>query len=158
MSRTKNLLKMDKASLIAYLKGLSEPDSEDVSNLIVLLDLNPNLEVKHIIAHLLHDIGDPKSVEPLIKEIRKSSNENYRGPFVYACEAFDCSEHLEFFVELVIEDSYEVAMTAVMVIENMQLKFSDKLLRRVISKLDEGIKKESKNIESILEVKKILSG
>ena len=91
---------------IKYLNGLmGSVTQESIPAIIKILEENPNQKVKHKAALLLHDSLDQRALEPLINEIKNPLNNNYRGTLVYACEAFDCSDYLELFVDLIINDS-----------------------------------------------------
>jgi HEAT repeat protein len=50
----------------------------------------------------LMELGNPRAFLPLLNAITKPENENYRGTLVYALSAFDCHDHLEELVDLVL--------------------------------------------------------
>ena len=65
----------------------------------------------------LKDAGDPRAVQPLITAICVPENENNRGTLVYALGAFDCSDHIDLLVNLVLNGNYEVSSCAFSIID-----------------------------------------
>jgi len=157
MNNLKNIFNKSEDDIIVLLDELANKiDRGMIPDLIELLGKTPNQIIKHKVALLLHDLKDDRAIEPLIDEISKLSNKNYRGTLVYACEAFDCSDYLELFIDLIINDSNEVATTSVMVIENMREKFDSEILSKQILKLEKALSNDSDNYESIEEAKDFL--
>ncbi|MEM6815319.1 MAG: hypothetical protein AAF600_13195, partial [Bacteroidota bacterium] len=79
------------------------------------------------------------------------------GTLVYSFGAFDCSEYLDFFINLIINDITEVAMTAVLIIEEMERLKKDQITKE-LDRLDKILdqQKENHNKEFLEEVIQIL--
>jgi hypothetical protein len=122
------------------IKQLSNPDVDAVFRALCGLDLSLAIEIipdllnllkstnsykiKHQIALILYDTKDPRCVPFLIDEIQSSFNIGHVGTLIYACEAFDCSEYLPLFVDIVSKDHGEAGWSASSVIRNMKGPFN----------------------------------
>ncbi|MEM0940167.1 MAG: hypothetical protein AAGI25_10325 [Bacteroidota bacterium] len=139
------------------IEALIESKNVSIAQLILILENVNSIELKHKTALRLHDIGDLSALSALVKEIQKDDNKNYRGTLVYSCGAFDCSEYLDFFINLIINDSTEVAMTAVLIIEEMERLKKDQITKE-LDRLDKILdqQKENHNKEFLEEVIQIL--
>lgn len=65
----------------------------------------------------LMGLGDPRAVEALLRVIAKPETVHHRGTLVHALGAFDCRDHLEALVELVLTEDFEVASCAFNILE-----------------------------------------
>jgi HEAT repeat protein len=89
---------------------------------VLIADLDSsNSQTRDAAAIQLMDIGDARAVIPLIKAICEPRNENHRGTLVYALSAFDCIDHFDLLVDLVLNGNFEVATGAFQIIEEANL-------------------------------------
>jgi hypothetical protein len=130
--------------LVIELLDKLEPNIQKsiVPALIDLLGTTKSHKVKHKLALIFHDLKDQRVLPALVKEIFRPYNKNYRGPLVYACEVFDCSQYISDFLKLTVDDNYEVAMTSVLVIENMKGPFEKNELFDYVEYLEEQFGRE----------------
>jgi len=100
----------------------------------LLLDLrSSDAAVRHNAALDLMEIEDPIAILPLLEAIKKPENVNHRGTLVYALSAFDCLEHLELLVDLVLTGDFEVSWSAFGIIQDFE--FAPETSQRLLSQL-----------------------
>ena len=101
----------------------------------LLLDLqSSDAAVRNTAALKLMDSEDPVAILPLLEAIAKPENANHRGTLVYALGGFECLEHLEVLVDLVVSGNFEVASCAFSIIENFE--FTSETIQRMQAQLD----------------------
>jgi len=135
---------------LEYLKSDIDIAKYQIDRLLTIFKFTKNFKIKHILAILLHDIGDIKALPILISEITNPFNKTHRGTLIYACEAFNCSEYLDLFITLVQDENYEVAMTCSLVFEAMTGTFNKKLLKENIKKLKEKLNNLNNSYEDCI--------
>lgn len=127
---------------------------EVIQHLRLILHKSDDFSIKDKIALFFYEFGDDSLVDDLIEEIRKEENQGHYGTLIFACSAFDCSEYLRLFADRVIAENYEVAMSALDVIENMKKGFDENELQSVLESLRNKTKDESierkENIEDAI--------
>lgn len=88
----------------------------------LFLDLkSSDSKIRDTAALELMNIASAVAISPLIEAIAKPENVNHRGTLVYALSAFDCLEHLEFLVDLVLTGNFEVSTGAFGIINDAKL-------------------------------------
>ena len=115
-----------------------------VLDILIPLLKSENAGIRNAAALSLREIGDNRSVKPLVKAITNPKNKNNRGTLVYALEKLDCSKLLSTLVELALCDSYEVQNHALTIISEQSFKTTKKeiiILRQMIKKY---LKKKNK--------------
>lgn len=117
--------------------------SDKVSNLIALITDPENKELKE---EALLTLKKEKGGYLLLAAIEKTKDDAKKQQLIAACweSEIDFTEHLPFFISLVMSDNYFVFLEALTVIENMEGSFVKKDLVESISKL----KNHKKNISS----------
>jgi hypothetical protein len=85
----------------------------------------------------LHDLGDSRAVEPLMKAILRKENENYRGTMVYALDTLDCSALLPHLFDLLFYGNAEVRMRAASVLDHQIFEFDSADLYAIRAKWEE---------------------
>lgn len=113
---------------------------------------------KHKVASLLSKRESELVVPALVEQIKDERNNGYMGRFVFACDSFDCSEYLELFVDLIINGSYEVSMTAEMVLEGMEFLSDKSKVNTALSKLKSRDFKGGENLDNIQDAISYLNG
>jgi len=151
----KRLYSENDKEVIELLDRLEPKTQKDiVPDLINLLELTKSYVIKDKIALIFHDLKDQSVLPVLVKEIFNPNNKGHRGRLIFACEVFDCSQYLDDFLKLSIDDNYEVVMTAALVIENMKGPFEKNEILKNIEYLEEF--KETAKKEFIGEVEGVL--
>ncbi|MBN8704146.1 MAG: hypothetical protein J0M08_13855 [Bacteroidetes bacterium] len=114
----------------------SENKNESIANLTSLLTDPTNKEHKNDILKLLkeHD-----GLHLLIDAISKNKKEHLKSILVAACWESDCncSSHLSFFVDLILNAPILVCLEAATVVESMEGPFKKDELSHTISRLEE---------------------
>jgi hypothetical protein len=85
----------------------------------------------------LHDLGDSRAVEPLMKAILKKENENYRGTMVYALDTLDCPDLLPQLFDLLFYGNAEVKMGAASVLDHQIFEFDSADLYTIRAKWED---------------------
>ena len=95
---------------------------------------------KHYIAEAFGAAQDPRVVPVLIRAAKQPENSEYNAPYFWACEHYDCSAYLPFFVRFLLQsqDPGEAMVACAAVIEAMKGPFAPPLVKRAITKLLQG--------------------
>lgn len=128
---------------------------EAVPALISLMKKSNSPTVWHGIGIAVNDLKDQRLLNSLVKLIQDAKTKGCRGTLVYGLEGLDCSSVLEWLVDLYVNDSYEVRMSAYGCIENIDMeKIEQERIKTCIEKLQDaknrGANKE--DIEVLLEL------
>lgn len=101
----------------------------------LLLDLqSSDAAVRDIAALELMEIKDPHAILALIEAIIKPENANHRDTLVYALGGFNCLDHLEVLVDLVVTGNFEVSLCAFNIIEDFD--FIAETMQRLRTQMD----------------------
>jgi len=113
----------------------------------LIIDLeSTDSSVRNKAAISLMDIGDERAVAPLLKAIQKPENSNYRGTLVYALSAFNCLNHINILVDLVLTGNYEVATGSFQILEQSTLNNEHKKqIKNQIKSIDVATMKKEHN-------------
>lgn len=124
--------------------SMGKPSHQAVTELIELLKASTERKVQHLISDMFATAKDDRVVRVLIKLVQKSDNKDYRCNLLWPLVKYDCTKHLNFFVNLIMEqDGYnEVMWACVEIVRTMKGPFEPSVARRNIRKLFT----ESKNI------------
>ena len=98
---------------------------KSIDTLIIDLE-STDSSVRDKAAISLMDIGDERAVTPLIKAIQKPENSNHRGTLVYALSAFNCLNHINTLVDLILTANFEVATGSYQILEQSNLSKEQK--------------------------------
>lgn len=92
---------------------------------------------KHYIAEIFGEAKDSKVLKPLMRSAIAPENENYNAVYFWNCSEYDCTAHINFFVEFLLEseDPGESMVACMTVIEEMQGPFKADIISRNITKL-----------------------
>ncbi|MBN3527245.1 HEAT repeat domain-containing protein [Paenibacillus apiarius] len=104
---------------------------EAIPLLIEFLQKTNNHQLRNEIALCLSDIGDDEVVKPLIDIINHPKRLGSRGTLLYALQPFDCSQHLDFLLNLLITGNFEVQAEAFQLIEAIRGKSQRKRYPKV---------------------------
>jgi HEAT repeat protein len=109
--------------------------------LMPLLNKTSPVIVKDMALELLGDLKDPKAIPYLIDAINNEDLILCRKELVACCwqNGLDFSIQLPFFVDLVINNEFEIAFEAFTVIENLEFFPSEEIRLSEIHKIDNAI-------------------
>jgi hypothetical protein len=138
----KNLTKAEPNSvlhqeLIAVKVSIEKPREKAVPELVKLLKAAKTQVAKHFIAAFLGSSRDSRAIRPLMQAAVAPENENYSSNFLWPLEKFDCTKHLDFFVNFMLSqaDPDEAMCACGYVIAAMQGPFNAQKVKRAIRKL-----------------------
>jgi hypothetical protein len=105
--------------------------------LIKLLKPSTTQIAKHFIATLLGGAREERVIRPLMQAAIAPENENYSSNFLWPLEKYDCTNHLDFFVNFMLksDDPGEAVLACSYVIEAMKGPFKPATVKRNIRKL-----------------------
>ena len=109
---------------------------EVIEFFISLLDQDKE-RLRDLAALGLREIADNQALDPLLKAINKSENQNYNGTMAYALESLDCSRRLPEIFELLFNGNAEVKMAATTILEEQEFYFTKQDLLDIQSKWHE---------------------
>jgi len=123
--------------LIAIKVSIEKPREKAVPELVKLLKAAKTQVTKHFIAAFLGSSRDPRAIRPLIHAAVAPENENYNSNFLWPLAKFDCTKHLDFFVDFMVDrDAANEAMLACgYAIAAMKGPFNARKVKRGIRKL-----------------------
>lgn len=119
----KNLFSTDINVVISTLNLLKEKGNKEyLPILFELLLLKPEIEVEKEIIKLLETIKDSSTVAVFVEALKEERFVPIRKNILTCCwqNGLDFSSYIDLFVDLIIEDEWEVAFEAFTVIENLK--------------------------------------
>ncbi|EJL33712.1 hypothetical protein PMI01_02017 [Caulobacter sp. AP07] len=105
------------------------PNAADLETLETLSDG----KARNALALRLAESKTPRLAEVLIRMIGRPDLRNDRGTLVHALGHYDCSDHLNFLVDLVIDGGWEVAHEAFQIIDLIETVEGDDAERALAS-------------------------
>jgi hypothetical protein len=116
-------------------------DDTYIAPLIEFLHQNLSKEVKEKIFQLFCDLKHENSVDQLINELKNEKDLDILERMVAACwqNGLDYSKHLPYFVQLVIDQEFQIAFEAFTVIENMYGKIEGDVETMLTEKIEQSI-------------------
>ncbi|MBT3385544.1 MAG: hypothetical protein HN778_00290 [Prolixibacteraceae bacterium] len=133
----KNLFSAQTDKVLLALQKIKEKGNK--TYLPVLFDLlitNPEEEIEREIKKILGTVKDKETVPGFITALENKKYKTIQKTILIACwqNGMDFSDHLPFFVNLVINEDWKIAFEAFTVIENMEY-FPGKEVRKQVSDL-----------------------
>jgi len=146
-------------ALYNELLSITTPISNIVKDqLIAVFNITEDARVRDKIALIFADLRDKDLVPILVNKIDEIKYSRHITTLIYACSEYDCSEWVEFFVNLAIELDDSAYVEAISVIEEIKtpIKLSDQIIcvKRVMDYLSSTGKENEKykDIEGLLEM------
>lgn len=143
LSRLKSAIKTSDQELIdhALEEIKTKGDESDIAPLITFLHQTSSIEVKEIIYQLLIDLKHENSVDQLIHELENEKDLDILERLVASCwqNGLNYSRHLPFFVQLIIDQEFQIAFEAFTVIENMYGKIEGDTESMLLNKIDKSL-------------------
>ena len=157
----------DKENYQTIIVGKEEETETENSKdkILALIELLSSKETKDLKHDTLKILKEAKGLDLLMKAINKSKNQLVKQYLVAACWEADleCTKHLSYFVDLALNNDFNVTMEATTVIQEMQGPFNGEELKQNITKIEDGIKLYSKEdkgalLDQLLNVLQTFSG
>lgn len=125
------------AELSAVQVAIIKPRRQGVTDLIKLLKSSTQRETQWFIGKVFGTAKDERVIRPLMKAAQDPANENYQTRFLWPLEHYDCTQHLNFFVDFMLkcEDPSESMLACFYVIAAMKGPFEATVVKRNIRKL-----------------------
>ncbi|OON69667.1 hypothetical protein [Hymenobacter sp. CRA2] len=122
---------------VQVLHELEQPRKQAVGLLMKRLAATPHFETKYFISRVFETVKDERVLRPLMRAIADPANVGYTANFIWACSAYDCTRHLQFFVRLLLRstDPGEPVVACLDVLDNMQGPFEPAVLKRGVAQL-----------------------
>ena len=139
LNRLKSAIKTGNQELIdhALEEIKNKGDDTYIAPLIEFIHQTSSKEVKEKIFQLFVDLKHENSVDKLISELKNERDLDILERLVACCwqNGLDYSKHLPYFVQLVIDQEFQIAFEAFTVIENMYGKIEGDVETILIEKL-----------------------
>ncbi len=143
LSRFKSSIKSGNPELVDHaleeikIKG----DDSYIAPLIEFMHHATNKEVKEKVYGLFLDLKHEDSVDILINEMKKENDLDVLESLVAACwqNGLNYSRHLPYFVQLIIDQEFQIAFEAFTVIENMYGKIEGDIESMLLGKIEKSI-------------------
>jgi hypothetical protein len=132
----------DEKHILHTIHHLRSPGNPDYLPYIMPLLLQPvGIPVRKAVLELLSDLKSQKAVPRLIGAIADPEYLNIRKDLITCCWqcGLDFSDHLPFFVDLVVENEFDIAFEAFTVIDSMEYFLSEEVHKILIAKIEEAI-------------------
>jgi hypothetical protein len=143
LNRLKSAIKTGNHELIDHaldeIKG--KGDDTYIAPLIEFIHQNLSKEIKEKIYQLFNDLKHEGSVDRLISEFRNEKDLDILERLVASCwqNGLNYSKHLSYFVQLVIDQEFQIAFEAFTVIENMYGKIDGDVESMLMDKISKSI-------------------
>jgi hypothetical protein len=143
LNRLKSAIKTGNPELISHaLEEIrTKGDDSYLAPLVQLLHTSNTRETKELVYQLFNDLKNENSVDQLIELLKAEKDLDILERLVASCwqNGLNYSKHLPYFVQLVIDQEFQIAFEAFTVIENMYGKINDDVERLLIEKIAEGL-------------------
>jgi hypothetical protein len=147
------LFNVDNGIVIAAIEEIQNAGNADfLYPLLQLLKRNDNQKVERKVKAVFFDLKTNTAVPYIIDAIKSEESSIIRQFLVTSCwnNGLDYSEHLELFVDLFINENFEIAFDAFTVIENMIGFAENEVINKQIDKLKHSSGKISQDKRQLL--------
>lgn len=142
------------------------PNAEEVREAAILLgDLGDIRAVPHLIdllnnakTHIIWDgaaiglreLADQRAFWPLVHKLQDNRTLDHRGTLAFALSSFNCTDIVEFLVDMYISESYEVQIEIRSCFDNIDInEIKEDLRHKMISKVKAAFKNEKDSQKKI---------
>jgi hypothetical protein len=143
LSRLKSSIKSGNPELIdhALEEIKNKGDDTYISPLIEFLHQTTNKEIKEKVYGLFVDLKHEESVDILINAMENENDLDVLERLLAACwqNGLNYSKHLPYFVQLIIDQEFQIAFEAFTVIENMYGKIDGDIESMLLGKIEKSI-------------------
>lgn len=143
LNRLKSAIKTGNQELIdhALEEIKNKGDDSYIAPLIEFIHQTSSKEIQGKIFQLFVDLKHEKSVDQLVAELKNEKDLDILERLVACCwqNGLDYSKHLSYFVQLVVDQEFQIAFEAFTVIENMYGKIEGDVETMLIEKIGKSI-------------------
>ncbi len=143
LNRLKLAIKSGNSELIDHALEEIKNNGDDtyISPLIEFLHQHISKEIKEKIFQIFVDLKHENSVDQLVFELENEKDLDILERLVAACwqNGLNYSKHLPYFVQLVIDQEFQIAFEAFTVIENMYGKIEGDVEKLLIDKINDRL-------------------
>lgn len=143
LNRLKSAVRSGNHELIDHaLEEISNKgDDTYIAPLIEYMHQHLSTEIKERIFQLFNNLKHENSVDQLINQIKNEKDLDILERLVASCwqNGLNYSRHLPFFVQLVIDQEFQIAFEAFTVIENMYGKIDSDVESMLMAKIEKRI-------------------
>jgi len=106
-----------------------------------LLNSSPAPEIETEIKNLLGTVKDKESINSFMRAIEDDRYKNIRKSILVACwqNGLDFSTFLPVFIDLVINEDWEIAFEAFTIIDNLEYLPSDEIIKLSVEKINDAL-------------------
>jgi len=143
LNRLKSAIKSGNQELIDHALEEIKTKGDDtyISPLIAFLHETTVREVRESIYGLFNDLKHENSVDQFMAELKKEKNLDILERLVAACwqNGLNYSKYLPYFVQLIIDQEFQIAFEAFTVVENMYGKIANDLEATLLEQIEQSI-------------------
>jgi len=143
LSHLKSAIKSGNPELVdhALEEIKTKGDATYIAPLIAFLHQPMNDEVRENIYRLFIDLKDENSVDQLVHELENENDLDILVRLIAACwqNGLNYSKHLPYFVQLIIDQEFQIAFEAFTVVENMYGKINFDVEMTLLEKIEKSI-------------------
>lgn len=145
-----NIFSANTETIISAINSIKESGNKlYIPILFDLLNSTPEPEIKKEITQLLGNVKDKDSVNTFMRAVEDDKYKSIRKTILSACwqNGMDFSTFLPVFVDLIINEDWEVAFEAFTIIDNLETLPSEEIIRIAREKINNSIEtvNEQKN-------------
>jgi len=109
--------------------------------LFELLNSSPEPEIETEIKNLLETVKDKEAINSFMRAIEDEKYKHIRKSILVACwqNGLDFSTFLPVFVDLVINEEWEIAFEAFTVIDNLEYLPNEEIIKKSINKINKAL-------------------
>lgn len=151
--------------ILQSLKELRNSGNNDLLPFIIdLLQSSRNKEIQSEVISLLNDLKNQSSVAIFVDNLKTHRGKHYFAKLVSACwqNGLDYSDHIQFFIDVVIKDDYTSAIEAFTVVESNITRLEAAEREKLAEKIDQTKGNVSREkgplVEELIDVIKPFSG
>lgn len=135
----KNLFSAKTEIVISAIEAIKKKGNKlYIPILFDLLNSIPELEIETEIKNLLGNVKDKESVNSFMRAVEDERYKPIRKSILTACwqNGLDFSTFLPVFIDLIINEDWEIAFEAFTIIDNFEFLPGEEIIRKSISKIE----------------------
>lgn len=135
----KNLFSAKTETVIAAIESIKKKGNKlYIPILFDLLNSMPEPEIETEIKSLLGNVKDKESINSFMRAVEDDKYKPIRKSILTACwqNGLDFSTFLPVFIDLVINEDWEIAFEAFTIIDNFEFLPGEEIIRKSISKIE----------------------
>ncbi len=145
LNRLKSAIKSGNQELIDHALDeiKNKGDASYIAPLVAFLHQELPDEIQQRVYQIFNELKHESAVDPLVSELQNEQDPDILERLVAACwqNGLNYSKHLPFFVQLVVDQEFQIAFEAFTVVENMYGRIERDVEERVMDKIGENLLK-----------------